>query len=582
MPSQDNSLFEDKNIQRFDSDTIKNRYGNNWRNFASNVREITQPDGSIIKEYIIEDPTLLEEIKSSPGPTDSALSTTISDDEQQRQSLKNKFAQIKANFEQKTISNVMGSPLTASTHSSNTTARENLRKQTDELYARHRRASNESIPIQTINFDNNNSIRTPNQSINTHDSYQRSQSIATEKSKTNSLRRLESADEADEEVRRIHRQGEEIRRHKEQFTPILSTNEISHQPRVQYEILDEDGNLLNIDGVQDLIKMSGVHAREVPQLDGTIIKEYVIDDPGLLSKYHSQQQKSSITSSYHQHQINSEEPPPPPPRMPLRSSILFRQGTSSINDNLSHNIQQIHVLEPQRRYEYLTRTGRRVQFLITNSNSFNRQLINDGDIRELTHAINSRLAPSSTTIVQHQHQEQEQNQQQLSSTQTSFNLPKHWNPSVDFTQRKRIGSDTQLYSENANNDVRHISTDIPRSISHVGLNQGSYISQKHQQVSNEPVNNWNTYRYQDPHSEINNQHYQNNETFQTSSQFLPSQPITRSMHSPPINTNHMQVSHQQSIAYPYQGQQQHGVRILNDFNQQRTPIIFDQHNRIST
>ncbi|CAF5090477.1 unnamed protein product, partial [Rotaria socialis] len=80
----------------------------------------------------IEDPTLLEEIKSSPGPTDSALSTTISDDEQQRQSLKNKFAQIKANFEQKTISNVMGSPLTASTHSSNTTARENLRKQTDE------------------------------------------------------------------------------------------------------------------------------------------------------------------------------------------------------------------------------------------------------------------------------------------------------------------------------------------------------------------------------------------------------------------------------------------------------------------
>ncbi|CAF4862492.1 unnamed protein product, partial [Rotaria socialis] len=95
----------------------------------------------------------------------------------------------------------------------------------------------------------------------------------------------------------------------------------------------------------DLIKMSGVHAREVPQLDGTIIKEYVIDDPGLLSKYHSQQPKSSITSSYHQHQINSEEPPPPPPRMPLRSSILFRQGTSSINDNLSHNIQQIHVLE---------------------------------------------------------------------------------------------------------------------------------------------------------------------------------------------------------------------------------------------
>ena len=36
-------------IPRFDADTIKNRYGDNWKNFASNVREITQQDGSIIK-----------------------------------------------------------------------------------------------------------------------------------------------------------------------------------------------------------------------------------------------------------------------------------------------------------------------------------------------------------------------------------------------------------------------------------------------------------------------------------------------------------------------------------------------------
>lgn len=42
-------LFQDEQIQRFDADTIKNRYGENWRNFASNVREITQPDGSIVK-----------------------------------------------------------------------------------------------------------------------------------------------------------------------------------------------------------------------------------------------------------------------------------------------------------------------------------------------------------------------------------------------------------------------------------------------------------------------------------------------------------------------------------------------------
>jgi hypothetical protein len=49
MPTEDDQLFYDEQIQRFDADTIRNRYGENWKNFASNVREVTQPDGSIIK-----------------------------------------------------------------------------------------------------------------------------------------------------------------------------------------------------------------------------------------------------------------------------------------------------------------------------------------------------------------------------------------------------------------------------------------------------------------------------------------------------------------------------------------------------
>ncbi len=49
MPTQDNQLFYDEQIQRFDADTIKSRYGKNWKNFATNVREVTQPDGSIVK-----------------------------------------------------------------------------------------------------------------------------------------------------------------------------------------------------------------------------------------------------------------------------------------------------------------------------------------------------------------------------------------------------------------------------------------------------------------------------------------------------------------------------------------------------
>lgn len=49
MPHQDDQLFYDEQIQRYDAATIENRYGDNWRTLASNVREVTQADGSIVK-----------------------------------------------------------------------------------------------------------------------------------------------------------------------------------------------------------------------------------------------------------------------------------------------------------------------------------------------------------------------------------------------------------------------------------------------------------------------------------------------------------------------------------------------------
>lgn len=54
MYNNDDQLFANEQIQRYDADTIKNRYGDNWRNYASNVREIKQPDGSILRgKYIM-------------------------------------------------------------------------------------------------------------------------------------------------------------------------------------------------------------------------------------------------------------------------------------------------------------------------------------------------------------------------------------------------------------------------------------------------------------------------------------------------------------------------------------------------
>ena len=452
-------LFQDEQIQRFDADTIQNRYGENWRTFASNVREIAQPDGSIVKglrfafgrrsnsvfplEYIIEDPTVLDRMQR--------MGSSSSDDEQTP--MKNRFAQIKAKFEQKPINYVMESPSSSSTTTAST------HKPSDDLYAKHRR----------------------------------SQSSSSDKSKPSTLRRLDSADEDDEEVQRIHRQGEHLRRHSRELSPISSANEAPVASRVQYEVLDEDGNPMAIDGVHDLIQMSGARAREVTQPDGTVVKEYVIDDPQILSKFRPQStEKSSPMASF-------AHAPPPPPRVPLRQPMLFRPP----GEHSAPNIQQISVLEPQRRYEFVTSAGRRVQFLITQISDFHGQPISDGDLRELSQAIHSRLGPSTIA----------------GGHPPPFTNPKPWFPSVDLTQRagsanrQRIGSDSQEIRQPM--PYQQVPVDLARSASYGALNQ---IGQ--------PTVNWNSFRQQRP---------QSNGPVQTSAQFLPQQQFrTTSTVSPPV------------------------------------------------
>ncbi|CAF1231203.1 unnamed protein product [Adineta ricciae] len=577
MQNQDDSLFYDDQIQRYDADTIKNRYGSNWKNFVSNVREIKQPDGSIVKEYIIDDPSVLQEIKPSPQTIDSTSSTTVSDDEQQ--TTKNKFAQIKAKFEQKNTAHVMASPSTSSANSSSTTSRQTSQQQMDDLYARHRRGSNEPMP----NNDTIDSRSSSNRSVDSQNTYHRSQSMVSEQSKISSYRRFDSVDEADEEVRRIHRQGEELRRHTQDSTPISTIQEPSLQTRVQYEIVDEEGNPMAADGVQDLIKMAGVRAREVPQPDGTVVKEYVIDDPELVSRFRSHQQphpQYSPVTPYSQQQqqqqprVTREDVPPPPPRMPLRPPLLLRSGTSSVNENLPNNIQQIHVLEPQRKYEYLTTAGRRVQFVITNFDNMHGQPINDAEIRELTNAINTRLlptsSPASNSFVQHQQPRQ-------------YSPPKPWQPAVDITPRPRLGSDHQQYASHANMAHQPNQSNLYRSASYGALNQASYPiqsppqQQQQQQSYREPNYPSTTHRYQQQAS---------NEMFQTAAQFLPNQQISNSSS---VNPNQRPVYYPQSANYPFQGQQQHGVRIIHDNNtnnnnntfiQQRTAAFPNGHTRI--
>ncbi len=58
-------LFEDDEVERFDADTYKQKYGDRWKRLASSVRDIVQPDGTVIREYVIEDPGMLEQLSDN-------------------------------------------------------------------------------------------------------------------------------------------------------------------------------------------------------------------------------------------------------------------------------------------------------------------------------------------------------------------------------------------------------------------------------------------------------------------------------------------------------------------------------------
>lgn len=56
-----NSLYDD-DVQRYEADSYKLKYGDRWKRLASSVRDVRQADGTVIREYVIEDPSLLDNL----------------------------------------------------------------------------------------------------------------------------------------------------------------------------------------------------------------------------------------------------------------------------------------------------------------------------------------------------------------------------------------------------------------------------------------------------------------------------------------------------------------------------------------
>jgi hypothetical protein len=58
----DNEYLDDDEVKRFDAESYHQKYGDRWKKFASTIRDVPQPDGSIIREYVIDDPSELDQL----------------------------------------------------------------------------------------------------------------------------------------------------------------------------------------------------------------------------------------------------------------------------------------------------------------------------------------------------------------------------------------------------------------------------------------------------------------------------------------------------------------------------------------
>ena len=65
--------YEDEDVQRYEADSYKLKYGDKWKRLASSVRDVLQPDGTIIREYVIEDPSMLDTLSDYYNRMDESM-----------------------------------------------------------------------------------------------------------------------------------------------------------------------------------------------------------------------------------------------------------------------------------------------------------------------------------------------------------------------------------------------------------------------------------------------------------------------------------------------------------------------------
>lgn len=78
---------------------------------------------------------------------------------------------------------------------------------------------------------------------------------------------------------------------------------------VEYEIVDEHGNQIMISGAEQLKKLAAC-VNEIRQSDGSIVKEYILNDPDIIEQIRQQIKDQSSSESVTPTKQQQQPPPP--------------------------------------------------------------------------------------------------------------------------------------------------------------------------------------------------------------------------------------------------------------------------------
>ena len=181
------SIFIDEDVQRFDADSYKEKYGDRWKKLATTVRDVVQSDGTIIREYVIDDPSMLEQL--SDGEENNELNSYSSCYQIQKRKNSIDKTVINSNYQQSDIY-------------SKDLANEN--KKSNEYYSEqlNNDRNNYFKPIfSSIEYNGSLSVVTDGESFSSKK--QPNALKVSSKSKMDYV----SEEEVDQEVEKIHEQG---------------------------------------------------------------------------------------------------------------------------------------------------------------------------------------------------------------------------------------------------------------------------------------------------------------------------------------------------------------------------------------